>query len=177
MKKFIFLLIFTLLLSISSFSQTERDQKPSIHFNSSTQSFQSQSRITNTEVFSKREIRREQEKPKVNTFTPPSPSITVWNDKRLENITKGWSVYLGFDRELKYFGFNLSLGIGNEQENFQFYDEFNILSNNGKYSFKNFVDNYVSMSFGLTHDYKFVSISTDVDPIRKIFWLGAGFNF
>lgn len=102
---------------------------------------------------------------------------TVWNDQRLEDITKGWSVYFGIGREMKYFGVNLSLGIGTQQENFQFYDELNILSNNGKYSFKNFVDNYVSTSVGITHDYKFVSISADFDPFRKAFWFGAGFNF
>lgn len=285
MKKFIFLLILTLLVSISSFSQTERDVKLSIRNNTPSQSSTSQSRIQSTELFDKQEIRREQSKPRPNTFTPPPPPMwggiggwnqwyrwgapysfnsfydwdvydrwgyrrparifqlsdgrrdtvvskknkvrlglnfstndeiggwftigkgiyfkgqfnkiisndqsefynnpnvtfynanTVWNDKRLEDITKGWSVYFGVGREFKYFGVNLSLGIGNEQENFQFYDELNILSNNGKYSFKNFIDNYVSTSVGITHDYKFLSISADVDPIRKTFWLGAGFNF
>lgn len=284
MKKFIFLSIFTLLLSVSSFSQTEKDQKLSIRTNTSTQSSSSQSRTTSTEIFQKQEIRNQNDRPKTNTFVPvyhshgnpwgfnrwnrwgaPSsyldyydwdfydrwgyrrparvykqstgkldtiiskknkvrvglnfstndeigawftigkgvyfkgqfnkivshdqsefynnPEVnfynasTVWGDKRLEDITKGWSVYLGIGREFKYFGVNLSLAIGNEQENFQFYDELNILSNNGKYSFKNFVDNYISTSVGITHDYKFISISADVDPIRKTFWLGAGFNF
>jgi len=102
---------------------------------------------------------------------------TVWNDQRLVDIIKGWSVYFGVGREMKHFGVNLSFGIGNEQENFQFYDELKILSNNGRYSFKNFIDNYVSTSVGITHDYKFVSISADYDPFRKTFWLGTGFNF
>jgi len=101
----------------------------------------------------------------------------VWNDKRLEDITKGWSAYFGVGREFKNFGVNISLGLGKEEENFQFYDELNILSNNGKYSFRNFVDNYVTTSVGITHDYKFVSISADFDPIRKTFFLGTGFNF
>jgi len=101
----------------------------------------------------------------------------VWNDKRLEDITKGWSVYFGVGREFKNFGVNISLGLGKEEENFQFYDELNILSNNGKYSFRNFVENYVTTSVGITHDYKFISISADFDPIRKTFFLGTGFNF
>lgn len=284
MKKFIFSSIFTLLVSISSFSQTERDSKLSIRNNTPSQSTNSQSRTTSTEVFQKQEIRNQNDKPKTTTFIPvyhsygnpwgfnrwnrwgapysyldyydwnvsdrwgytrpariykqtsgkfdtivskknkirmglnfstnneiggwftigkgiyfkgqfnkiisndesefyDNPNVnffnasTVWGDKRLEDITKGWSVYFGLGREFKYFGVNLSLGVGNEQENFQFYDELNILSNNGKYSFKNFIDNYVSTSVGITHDYKFLSISADVDPIRKTFWLGAGFNF
>jgi len=102
---------------------------------------------------------------------------SVWNDKRLDDIIKGWSTYFGFGREFKNFGVNMSVGLGSEQTNYQFFDELNILSNNGNYSFKNFVENYVTVSFGLTHDYKFLSISADFDPIRKTFWLGAGFNF
>ena len=52
-----------------------------------------------------------------------------------------------------------------------------ILSNNGKYSFKNFVNNYTTLSLGLTYDYKFLSISADYDPVRNNFYLGTGFNF
>jgi len=111
--------------------------------------------------------------PNVNFYNATS----VWNDQRLDDITKGWSAYLGVGREFKYFGINISLGFGNEQENYQFFDELNILSNNGNYSFKNFIDNYVSTSIGITHDYKFISINADFDPIRKTFWLGTGFNF
>ena len=111
--------------------------------------------------------------PNVNLYN----ATVLWNDKKLDDITKGWSAYLGVGREFKNFGVNISLGLGREEENFQFYDELNILSNNGRYSFKNFVDNYVTTSVGITHDYKFVSISADFDPIRKTFWLGTGFNF
>lgn len=284
MKKFIFCTILTLTVSISSFSQTERDVKLSIRTNTPSQSSSSQSRITSTEIFDKQQIRRENERPKTIFIPNPPPAwggiggwnqwyrwgapysfnsfydwdvydrwgyrrparifqlsdgrrdtvlskknkvrlginfstnneiggwvtigntvyfkgqfnkiissdrsefynnpdvnfynaSSVWNDKRLEDITKGWSVYLGVGREFKYFGVNLSLGIGNEQENYQFFDELYILSNNGNYSFKNFVDNYVSTSIGITHDYKFLSISADFDPLRKTFWLGTGFNF
>jgi len=104
-------------------------------------------------------------------------ATSVWNDKRLEDIMKGWSTYFGFGREFKNFGVNLSVGLGEEETNYQFFDELYILSNNGNYSFRNFVDNFVSVSVGVTHDYKFLSLSADYDPIRKTFWLGAGFNF
>ena len=284
MKKFILFTILILTVSISTFSQTERDQKLSIRNNTPSQSFSTQSRTTSSEIFDKQEIRREQNRPKPQTFIPAPPAwggiggwnqwyrwgapysfnsfydwdvydrwgyrrparifqlsdgkndtvvskknkvrlginfstnneiggwltignavyfrgqfnkiisndrsefynnpsvnfynaTSVWNDQRLDDITKGWSVYLGVGREFKHFGVNISLGLGNEQENYQFFDELNILSNNGNYSFKNFVDNYVSTSIGITHDYKFISINADFDPIRKTFWLGAGFNF
>lgn len=114
-------------------------------------------------------------------YTNPSVNFynatNVWNDQRLDDITKGWSVYLGLGREFKNFGVNLSLGVGEEQKNYQFFDELYILSNNGNYSFKNFVDDYVTFSVGMTHDYKFLSINADFDPLRKTFFLGAGFNF
>lgn len=111
--------------------------------------------------------------PDVNFYN----ATNVWKDQRLEDITKGWSMYLGVGREFKNIGVNISLGFGQETENFQFFDEYYQLSSNGKYSFKNFVDDYMTLSFGLTHDYKFLSISGDFDPIRKTFSLGAGFNF
>ena len=111
--------------------------------------------------------------PDVNFYN----ATTVWGDQRLSDITKGWSLYLGVGREIKNLGINLSLGIGNETENFQFFDEYYQLSNNGKYSFRNFVDNYVSFSLGITHDYKFLSLNADVDPLRKNILVGVGFNF
>lgn len=111
--------------------------------------------------------------PNVNFYN----ATTVWNDQRLDNITKGWSIYLGLGREFKNFGVNLSLGLGEEQNNYQFFDEFYILSNNGNYSFRNFLDEYVTFSFGINHDYKFLSINADFDPIRRNFFLGAGLNF
>lgn len=101
----------------------------------------------------------------------------VWQDKRLPDITKGWSLYLGVGRELKNIGFNLSLGLGSEKENFQFFDEYFVLSDNGNYSFKNFIDNYVTFSLGLTHDYKFLSLNAELDPIRKNLFVGVGLNF
>lgn len=111
--------------------------------------------------------------PTVNFYN----ATTVWNDQQLSDITKGWSLYLGVGREFKNFGVNFSFGVGEEQNNYQFFDEFYILSNNGNYSFKNFVDDYVTFSFGVNHDYKFISINADFDPIRKTFFLGAGLNF
>lgn len=111
--------------------------------------------------------------PDVNFYN----AITVWNDQRLNDITKGWSAYLGVGKEFKNIGVNLSLGLGQEKENYQFFDEYYQLSNNGKYSFKNFIDNYTTLSVGITHDYKFLSLCGDFDPIRKTFWFGAGFNF
>ena len=111
--------------------------------------------------------------PNVNFYN----ATIVWNDKQLDDIMKGWSTYLGVGREFKNFGVNISLGVGREENNYQFFDEFHILSNNGKYSFKNFIDDYVTISAGITHDYKFLSINADFDPLRKTFYFGAGFNF
>lgn len=109
----------------------------------------------------------------VQSWVTSNPS----QNYKLDNITQGWSLYLGVGKEFKNFGANISLGFGYEKDNFQYFDGLYILSNNGKYSFKNFVDNYTTLSFGLTHDYKFLSLSADYDPIRNNFYLGVGFNF
>lgn len=96
---------------------------------------------------------------------------------RLDDITEGWNVYLGVGREFKHFGGNISIGFGKEVNNFQYFDGTYILSNNGKYSFRNFVENYTTLSFGLTKDIKGLSISTDYDPFRNNLYFGLGFNF
>jgi hypothetical protein len=96
---------------------------------------------------------------------------------QLDNIRDEWSLYLGVGREFKNFGANISLGLGYENEKYQYFDGTYILSNNGRYSFKNFADNYTTLSIGLTHDYKSLSFSADFDPIRKDLYLGIGFNF
>jgi hypothetical protein len=285
MKRFIFFLIFILSVSISAFSQTEKDQKLSIRNNApQQQTYSPPSTSSSNEIFQKQQIRTDYDRPKT-VFIQPAPSawgnvggwnrwsrwgapysfnsyynwdyydrwgyrrpakvfshsngkqdtviskknkvrlgvnfsthneiggwftigksvyfkgqfhkiitqdqskfydnsnvnfynaFSVWKDQRLDDITKGWSAYFGVGKEFEDFGVNISLGFGREEENFQFYDEYNILSNNGKYSFRNFVDDYITTSVGLTHDYKFLSVSADFDPIRKTFWLGAGFNF
>lgn len=111
--------------------------------------------------------------PQVNFYN----ATTSWNDKRLEDIVKGWSAYFGVGREFKNFGVNLSFGFGNQIRNYQFFDELYVLSNNGNYSFKNYINNYATFSIGLTHDYKFLSINSNIDPIKKTLYLGAGFNF
>lgn len=111
--------------------------------------------------------------PDVNFYN----ASVVWGDRQLDDIMKGWNVYMGVGREFKHFGVNLSLGVGKEESNYQFFDEYYTLSNNGKYSFRNFVDDYITVSFGLTHDYNFLSLSADFDPIRKYLYVGVGFNF
>lgn len=111
--------------------------------------------------------------PDVNFYN----STVVFSDKRMEDITKGWSVYFGVGREFKNLGVNMSLGFGQDVENYQFFDEYYELSNNGRYSFRNFLDNYTTLSVGLTKDIKSLSLSTDYDPIRNTIYFGLGFNF
>jgi hypothetical protein len=96
---------------------------------------------------------------------------------RLNDIKDGWNLYLGIGKEFGNFGANVSLGIGYEKDLYQYFDGTYILSNNGKYSFSNFVNNYTTLSFGLTHDFKFLSLSADYDPFRKDLYFGLGINF
>ena len=96
---------------------------------------------------------------------------------KLDDLTEGWNVYFGVGKEFKDFGANVSLGLGKETNNFQYFDGTYILSNNGKYSFRNFVENYTTFSVGLTKDIKSLSLSLDFDPIRKDIYFGLGFNF
>jgi hypothetical protein len=106
----------------------------------------------------------------VQTWVEKNPS----QNYQLKDISKGWNVLLGVGKEFKGFGANVSLVVGVETKNYQYFDGTYILSNNGKYSFRNYDKNYTAVSFGITRDFKFLSLSSDFDPIRKRFYLGAG---
>lgn len=102
---------------------------------------------------------------------------TIWKDQRLADVQKGWVLYLGVGRELRNLGVNASIGFGRDERNFQFLDEYFELSPNGRYSFRDYSDRFVTISLGVTRDFKFLSVSADFDPIRNTIMLGTGFNF
>lgn len=101
--------------------------------------------------------------------------VIPWNDQRLEDITKGGVIYAGGGYKLNRFGFYIMPGYGWERNNFQFFDEFYVLSNNGKYSFPNYKENYFTGKVGVIYDYKFLTTKVDYNPFRNIINLGVGF--
>lgn len=103
--------------------------------------------------------------------------VIPWNDERLEDIKRGRTVYLGFGKKIFRTGVHALVGIGSFEKRYQFFDELYVLSNNGKYSIREFEENFVSVKLGVLHDLKRITLKLDVDPIRKQAFFGAGVNF
>lgn len=107
------------------------------------------------------------------------PNLTMdyvmsWNDKRLEDITYGGVVYMGGGFKINKFGVYIMPGYGWDRNNFQFFDEFYILSNNGKYSFPNYNENYFTGKIGGIYDNKYLSAKIDYNPFRNNVNFGIG---
>lgn len=110
------------------------------------------------------------------------PSLTMadvipWNDQRLDEIKLGGELYLGAGIKLSSFGLYIMPGYGWERNNFQFFDELFILSNNGKYSFPNYDDRYFTGKLGIIYDYKMITTKMDYNPFRNNINFGAGIIF
>jgi len=103
--------------------------------------------------------------------------VLPWNDQKLEDIQKGNIVYLGFGKKISRTGFHASIGFGRAEKRYQFFDELFILSNNGKYSIREFDENFFTVKIGALHDFGRGTLKIDYDPIRKMGFFGAGVNF
>lgn len=103
--------------------------------------------------------------------------VLPWNDRKLDDITKGGAFYAGAGMKTGIVGFYLMPGYGWEINNFQYFDELFILSNNGKYSFPNYKENYFTGKVGLLFDVKNVSVKFDFNPFREHMGFGLGIVF
>lgn len=103
--------------------------------------------------------------------------VLPWNDQKLEDIRKGNIVYLGFGKKISRTGLHASMGFGRAEKRYQFFDELFILSNNGKYSVREFNENFFTVKIGALHDFGRGTLKVDYDPIRKQAFFGAGVNF
>lgn len=107
------------------------------------------------------------------------PNLTMdqvipWNDMRLDDIKNGGAFFLGCGLKLNKFGLYLQPGYGWENNNYQFFDELFILSNNGKYSFPNFNENYFTGKVGGVIDFKYLTLKMDYNPFRNNIGVGVG---
>lgn len=107
------------------------------------------------------------------------PNLTMdevipWNDMRLNDIVNGGVFYIGAGFKTSKFGFYLMPGYGWGSHNFQFFDELFILSNNGKYSFPNYNENYFTGKLGALVDYKMGTFKLDYNPFRQNVSFGIG---
>lgn len=114
-----------------------------------------------------------------STYYPnlTTDQVIPWNDKKLSDIRKGGTLYVGVGRRYGKTGIHSAFGIAHEKVRFQYFDELYILSNNGKYSIPSYNDNYLSLKVGLIHDFKLSTIKVDYELLKKQVTFGLGVNF
>jgi len=110
------------------------------------------------------------------------PNITMsdvlpWNDVQLDDITSGGAIYAGAGTKVGPLGLYIMPGYEWERNNFQFFDELFILSNNGKYSFPNYTTNGFSGKAGVIYDCKMGTGRIDYNPFKQSITFGLGIIF
>ena len=99
-----------------------------------------------------------------------------WNDERLNDIEKGYRIYVGYGQRIGSVSPFISVGIGSRVVNYQFIDDLSILNGSKSYSFPKFGRSFVGIKVGSLFDFKKFVIKFDMDPINPDFSIGAGFR-
>ena len=99
-----------------------------------------------------------------------------WNDERLNDIEKGYRIYVGYGQRMGLISPFISAGIGSRVINYQFIDDLGILNGSKSYSFPKFGRSFVGIKVGGLFDFKKIVIKFDMDPINPDFSIGAGFR-
>lgn len=99
-----------------------------------------------------------------------------WNDERLNDIEKGYRIYVGYGQRMGLISPFISAGIGSRVVNYQFIDDLGILNGSKSYSFPKFGKSFVGIKVGGLFDFKKIIIKFDIDPINPDFSIGAGFR-
>lgn len=99
-----------------------------------------------------------------------------WNDERLNDIEKGYRIYVGYGQRMGLISPFISAGIGSRVINYQFIDDLGILNGSKSYSFPKFGKSFVGIKVGGLFDFKKIVIKFDMDPINPDFSIGAGFR-
>lgn len=103
--------------------------------------------------------------------------VIPWNDKRLSNISKGGTLFLGAGHRFGANGVYAALGLGTETVRQQYFDELYILANNGRYSISDYKQNFLTAKLGYMRDFKFATLKLDYEPSRQRVGVGVGVNF
>lgn len=103
--------------------------------------------------------------------------VIPWNDKRLQDVNKNWTIYAGVGQKINKFGAQVLIGYGQDVVNYQFFDEYRVLSNNGRYSFRDYKNDFFTIKGGILYDFKNSTIKADYDPIRNVTNVGLGLLF
>ena len=78
--------------------------------------------------------------------------------------------YAGVGKRYGRNGLHISLGFGNEEVRFQGKD------NIGFITFPKYNSDFLTMKFGIIHDFKYATLKLDYDPIRRYGIFGMGIN-
>ena len=99
-----------------------------------------------------------------------------WNDERLNDIEKGYRIYVGYGQRIGLISPFISAGIGSRVVNYQFIDDLAILNGSKSYSFPKFGRSFAGIKFGSLFDFNKFVAKFDIDPINPDFSVGVGFR-
>jgi hypothetical protein len=105
--------------------------------------------------------------------------VLPWDDRKLADEISTNMFSVGIGRKIdKRVGVHLSLGIGNEERRFKYFDEMFVLSNNGEYTFPNYRKTVTTVKIGSIIDISrnFVS-KLEADLGRGCISYGLGLKF
>jgi hypothetical protein len=105
--------------------------------------------------------------------------VLPWSDRRLSDEINSNMFSVGFGKKInKKMGLHMSLGVGNEEKKFRFYDEMYILSNNGQYTFPNYKKTITTLKIGGIIDFsRNFTTKFDYDLNRGCISYGLGLKF
>lgn len=100
--------------------------------------------------------------------------VISWDDEKLQDIKRGGNLSVGVGIISKSFGVYISPTYGWVENRYQFFDEFFILSNNGKYSLKDYSNNFLTIRIGGIYKYKSLSTKVELDLLQQNMGIGLG---
>lgn len=152
-------------------SDTIKGVKPNITFGiqgSTNKEFGAWGRIGNKTYFI---MEYNQTVERDNSLFVPNGQIQDADFPIVGNLNHFRSVYLGIGRRIGRTGIHLMIGNMNENVKYRGKDAL------GYITFPNYKDNYMCLKFGAIHDFKHISVKSDIDPIVGKLTVGLGINF
>jgi hypothetical protein len=100
----------------------------------------------------------------------PFGNLDIVDFPLVEDWVSNKVFYAGIGKRYGRNGMHISLGMGNEEVRFQGKDRI------GYITFPKYNSDFMTMKFGIIHDFKYATIKLDYDPIRRNGIIGVGIN-
>lgn len=110
----------------------------------------------------------------------PLSTAVLWNDQRLEDVSRYLSWGVGAGKLFNNIGVHTTVNLVRVVKRYQFFDDTYFMTGGGKgvYTIPGHMDGHVTCKIGLIYETKFkLSIKSDYDPLRNDLSIGMGYIF